>query len=657
MKRPGIFCCIAVMLVAADLQADVRLASIFGDNMVLQRGQQVMIFGWSDPATDVEVTLDDQIVTVQADDTGRWVANMNPIEVGDPFDVVVKGNKNTVAIKNCVAGEVWICSGQSNMEWRVKQTNNAEKEIATANFPLIRHCDVVNRISPIAQDDVKTTGWQICSPETAGNFTAVGFYFGRELHQELNVPIGLINTTWGGTIVEAWTSGQSLKTHPDFKDRVMEIEALSANKKALYDAERKLAEWNKAFNDALITHSDNWQDPSIDDSDWAELNAPGIWETQGHPTLDGVAWYRKTIDVPEGWSGKDLKISLAKVDDIDHTYVNGELVGNMTNHTANRVYDVPAKLVKRGKMSIAVRVADGAGGGGIHGDKRAMKLIHPTEEPISLSGKWRFKIGSKTLALGKRPKSSAFSGPNNPTALYNAMVNGLVPISFRGAIWYQGESNAGRAYQYRSLFPLLIQDWRQRWNRDDDSTFSFYWVQLANFTKPTDSPGPSRWAELREAQSMTLSLPKTGEAVIIDIGEARDIHPRNKQDVGKRLALHALVNDYGKDLVYSGPRYKDMHVNGQEVHLSFDHVGGGLIAKGGELKRFEIAGSDKIFHWATATIYGDIVAVSSEAVKDPIAVRYAWADNPEGCNLYNAEGLPASPFRTDDWPGITVPKK
>ena len=310
---------------------------------------------------------------------------------------------------------------------------------------------------------------------------------------------------------------------------------------------------------------------------------------------------------------------------------------------------MPGNLLRAGENTIAIRVADGNGAGGIHGAKENVFIKIPGQDPISLAGDWRFKPSTKTSKLGPKP-IQPFSGPNHPTLLHNAMINPLLSYNARGVIWYQGESNAGRAYQYRSLMPLLINDWRNKWNKD----LSFYWVQLANFTAAATEPGDSRWAELREAQTMALSVPNTGQAVIIDIGEANDIHPKNKQDVGKRLALIALAKDYGKSVTFSGPMYKSMKIEGDKIRLSFDHAEG-LCAKGGKLKRFEIAGDDKKFVWAEALIAGNDVVVSSSEVEHPVAVRYAWSDNPEGCNLYNGAGLPASPFRTDQWKGITEP--
>ncbi|MDG1873647.1 MAG: sialate O-acetylesterase [Mariniblastus sp.] len=637
-----------VSFTAAAQADEFRFANIFGDNMVLQRNTPVTIWGWANPNDSVEVSLRDQVIKTVADNGGKWTVKLEPLGLGEPFHVTAKTSNQAITLNNVVAGEVWICSGQSNMEWTVNNSNNAKEEKANANYPLIRHVKVQNLTSPRKKPDGPNSGWTVCTPETVGNYTAVGYYFGRHLHQELrNVPIGLINTSWGGTIIETWISSESLKSHPDFKDVVLEIEAKAGDAKTARKIEAAAKKWQEDFNVAMTDKSDQWQKANVDTTQWKKIDVPGNWEGQGYPNLDGVAWYRRSVSIPASWVGKKATLSVAKIDDIDETYVNGTKVGGLSDWTQSRKYELPAGTLVAGQNSISIRVADGHGGGGIHGSAENVFLSVANEQPISLAGKWAFKPTTKTAALGAKPLAK-FSGPNHPTLLHNAMVNPIVPFTVKGAIWYQGESNAGRAYQYQSLMPLLVKDWRNKWN----SEMSFYWVQLANFMQPSADPGPSSWAELREAQSMALRVPKTGQAVIIDIGEANDIHPRNKQDVGIRLALNALAKDYGRSIEFSGPVYKAISIVGDQARLTFDHAEG-LVAKGGKLKRFEIAGADKKFFAADAVIAGKQVIVSHPQVKTPVAVRYAWADNPLGCNLYNRAGLPASPFRSDSWKGIT----
>ena len=391
------------------------------------------------------------------------------------------------------------------------------------------------------------------------------------------------------------------------------------------------------------------------------MQLPKLWDEPELANFDGLVWFRKQVDVPESWAGKELTLELGPIDDMDATWLNGTKVGGLEtpgHYRTNRKYKVSSTVVKAGRNVIAVRVLDTSGGGGIYGRPKQMKLKPvgaSDKEAISLAGPWRYKKGFDLQSMPPQPKPpTRVNHANAPTALYNAMIAPLIPYGIRGAIWYQGESNASRAYQYRRLFPAMIKCWRQDWGQGD---FPFVFVQLANFMAVNPEPAESAWAELREAQSMTLALPNTGMAVIIDIGQAKDIHPKNKQDVGRRLALWPLAKTYAKQLVYSGPLYKSMNVEGNKVVLHFDDVGGGLIARGGgPFKGFAIAGADRKFVWADAKIDGNTVVVSSDGVAEPVAVRYAWADNPV-CNLYNKEGLPASPFRTDDWPGVTVDKK
>ena len=491
--------------------ADVKLPAVIGDNMVLQQGGKVSIWGWADPNEEVMVGVSwhNMMFAVTADKDGKWSFKMTPPEVGGPYEMTLNG-KNSITIKNILVGEVWVASGQSNMQWAVNQSANPDEEIAEANYPKIRLFYVTRKVAETPQSDCEGS-WVECSPETVPGFSAVAYYFGRHLHKELDVPVGLIHTSWGGTPAEAWTRREVLEANPDCEPILKRYDdAVAKYPQAMEEYEQKLAEWKEAVE----------------------------------------------------------------------------------------------KAKAEGKKS------------------------------------------------SQRPGAPFGPGnPHSPAGLYNAMIAPLIPYGIQGAIWYQGESNAGRAYQYRTLFPAMIKNWRKDWGQGQ---FPFLFVQLANFMDTKPEPDESSWAELREAQTMTLALPNTGMAVIIDIGEADDIHPKNKQDVGKRLALWALAETYGNKLVYSGPIYKSMKVDGSSIVLKFDHIGGGLVAKGGEeLKGFSIAGADRKFVWADAKIEGDKVVVSSDKVSEPVAVRYAWADNPV-CNLYNAEGLPASPFRTDDWPGVTI---
>lgn len=492
-------------------RADVRLPAVIGDNMVLQGGDTIRLWGWADPNEEIEIHLGwtDAAAQIQAKDDGTWTFKMAAPDFGGPYEITFKA-ANTITVKNVLVGEVWVCSGQSNMQWSVRNSADAEQEIAAARYPKIRLFSVARKVAETPQPDCEGR-WVECSPETVPGFSAVAYYFGRHLHKELNLPIGLIHSSWGGTPAEAWTSGPRLRDNAEFEPIIQRYEEAVAN-----------------YPEALVQYRENVRK----------------WE----------------------------------------------------------------------------EAAEKARAQGEAAPRRPYAPLGPDH-------------------------------PHRPSGLYNAMIAPLIPYTIQGAIWYQGESNAGRAYQYRSLFPEMIKSWWDSWGQND---FPFLFVQLANYMQTKDEPGESAWAELREAQLMTLDLPKTGMAVTIDIGEADDIHPKNKQDVGKRLALWALAETYFKDVVYSGPLYTFMNVRNDEIVLHFKHVDGGLIAQGGEpLQGFAIAGSDRQFVWADARIEGETVVVCSDEVAEPVAVRYAWADNPK-CNLYNKAGLPASPFRTDGWPGITA---
>jgi sialate O-acetylesterase len=503
--------CLGVLfLVSPVAQADVKLPAVIGSNMVLQADMKVPIWGWADAGEKVTVTVGDQKAGATADSGGKWQVRWAPMKAGaGPLEMTVAG-KNTLKLTNILVGEVWICSGQSNMEVSVSSSMDSEKEIAEAKYPKIRLFTVTKATADTPQADCKGQ-WFECSPETVPDFSAVGYFFGRELNRVLGVPVGLVNTSLGATRAEPWTSREALEADADFKI------IFGRQKQDLENYPKALEAWEKTKEMRL--------------ADW--------------------------------------KAAVEKA----------------------KAENTPLPIEPHG--------------------------------PIA-------------------PATSA----NRPSALYNGMIAPLVPFAIRGATWYQGESNIGHSVEYRKLFPAMITDWRKQWGEGD---FTFLFVQLANFKARKNEPADSKWALLREAQAMTLSLPKTGMAVIIDIGDADNIHPKNKQDVGKRLALAALAITYGKDVVYSGPMYESMKVEGDKVRLKFKHIGGGLVAKGDKLTGFAVAGEDKKFVWADARIDGDTIVVSAKDVAKPVAVRYAWADNPE-CNFYNKADLPAVPFRTDDWP-------
>lgn len=639
------------LLLSFSVYANVRLPKIFGDNMVLQRNQAIPIWGWADVNENVTIQFNKQTKNIKAGKDGKWMIKLNAESAGGPFSLLVKA-KNVITINNVLVGEVWICSGQSNMEWPVRNSNSAQQEVQQANYPQIRHFMVPKAVSSTPKEDINGGEWKLCSPETVGDFTAVGYFFARHLYNELKVPVGLINTSWGGTHVETWTSREAFEKSDEFREMIaampsINLDSLAGQRKEA--ARKKLETLQGPLKSA--SNAETWKEANVDDTNWPQMKLPGLWEQQQPGDMDGVIWFRKTIDISQEDADKTATLELAMIDDSDDSYINGVKVGSTKNkYNEKRKYNVPAGILKQGKNIIAVRVDDTGGGGGIFGDSADMKLTI-SNHITWLAGNWNFRVES--VAAG-----ASSVGPNSyPALLFNAMVNPLVPFAIKGALWYQGESNAGRAYQYRKAFPLMIIDWRKRWNQGD---FPFLFVQLASFNAANgDSKNGSTWAELREAQTMTLSLPHTGMAVATDIGEAKDIHPRNKQDVGKRLASIALNKVYGKDVVYNGPMFQSMKTEGNRVILSFTNIGSGLVMKDkdGNLKGFEIAGSDQRFYDGKASIEGEKVVVRNDSVNNPIAVRFAWADNPEEANLFNKEGFPALPFRTDKWKGITEAAK
>lgn len=645
---------VAAALFAAGLCASARAGSdkpflhpLFTDNAVLQRDTPVNVWGWTTPGETVSVRIAGRSGSAVAGPDGKWTVRLKPVKAGGPYEMTVTGPK-TVTLRNVMYGDVWVGSGQSNMEMAVSGVRNAAAEIAAADYPNIRLYDVPNTIA-LEPAETVSGEWKVCSPQTVGPFSAALFFFGRDLYKALGVPIGLLHSSWGGTVAQAWTSKATLqRDFPEFRDDLKNVEANAAMMK---EGARKFAEeveaWYEA-NDPGSKPGAGWQEANFDDSAWKTVTMPATYDAIGLADWDGIVWYRAEFNAPAGIAGKEATLRLGPIDDEDTTWVNGTAVGFTSKWDASRTYRIPAGVLKPGRNVIAVRVWDMAVVGGFGAAKGDMRLDFDGGS-VSLDIPWRYRATTSLQDAKPRPQDIT-GNPNAVTVLYNGMIRPLQPYTIKGVIWYQGEANAPAAYQYRKLLPAMIADWRATWGQGD---FPFYIVQLANWQAVKPEPGDDDWAELREAQSMTAATVRNcGIAVTIDIGEANDIHPKNKQDVGGRLALVALHDAYGKPVAYSGPVYKAMKVDGGRIVLTFSHTDAGLVAKGGPLKGFAIAGADRKFVWADAVIEGDKVVVSSPKVPNPVAVRYAWAINPE-CNLYNGAGLPASPFRTDDWPGIT----
>ncbi len=656
---------LVLLFLAIHSHADVRLPYFISDHMVLQRHQPVRFLGWANPGEKVQVRFAEQVRKTRADKSGQWRVEFPGRPAGGPFQAEISG-KNKIVLQDILVGDVWICSGQSNMEWNVANSNHAEEEVAAAQDDRIRLLQVIKDRALKPQQEILQTSWQPALGETIRKFSAVGFFFGRELRKQVDVPIGLIGSNWGGTLIETWMSPDTLRNIPEFKDKVTANLNEARTVKELEDAyDAQWRSWQEKYYPATDAGLEQgWFKSEYDAAAWPTMTLPSAWENRGLADMDGVVWFRKSFVPTKAMLDKDLYLRLGTVYNFDQAWINGQKIGETMQTAGKRTYRIARNLVVADKPNvIAIRVFNYQGIGGLADTSRAVLQVSTArngEAPsVSLVGDWSYQTSvrksfSETITELVKPRL----GPNeNPGMLFNAMIAPLLPMPIKGAIWYQGEGNADRAYQYRTLLPAMITDWRRHWQV---GPFPFFIVQLANFMDPVDEPAESAWAELREAQLMTSqNLENCGLAVAIDIGEAKDIHPRNKQDVGRRLALAACKTAYKQDLVYSGPQYKNMAVEENRIRLSWTSIGSGLTIKDkyGYLKGFTIAGADQKFYWAQAKIDGESVLVWSEQVPAPVAVRYGWANNPDDANLYNREGLPASPFRTDEWPGITFGKK
>ena len=666
------------VLASVSLQAKVELTPLFTDNMVFQQNCQAPVWGKAAPGATVSVTpsWNGKTYKTTADAHGKWTVKIDTPKGSFKKYSVTISDGEPVVLLNVVVGEVWLASGQSNMQmpvesWRAVRTN--QEDIAgAAQYADLRLLQV-SRATGTKEHDYFSADfdkWKESSPETVRNFSAAAWYFGRKLMEELKVPVGIIHSSWGGTIIEAWMSEKAIGLYPEQAGALAKVKSLSDSET---ERERTFDEEINAFirKADLKDHGKSgglalWARPDFDDTAWKTITLPCMVQ-ELWPSTNGIFWFRKTVDIPASWAGKDLTLSLGPVDDFDETYWDGELVGSGKLWNKAREYTVPGRLVKGGKTVICVRCTDDHGEGGLYGASDLLYVQGPDGQKIGLDNQWKVTL---SVSFSGAPRSTARE-PNMPTVLYNAMIKPLAPFAIKGAIWYQGESNAERAYRYRDLMQSMILDWRALWGYD----FPFYITQIAGYKDVNAIPGDDGWAELREAQAMaTRALERCGMACIIDLGEAEDIHPVRKKEVGERLARLAFANDYGRKVVADGPRFESYRVHGSNMIIRFSDVAGGLRvipsgsfaqarygsadervekAENGVLMGFQIAGPDRVWHWADARIEGNgEVVVSSPEVPQPVAVRYAWSINPV-CNLYNSEGLPAWPFRTDDWPGVT----
>ena len=615
----------------------VQPNELFTDHAVLQRGQDIIVWGTADPGGTIEVELGENEAQADVDEQGQWRVTLPPLEAGGPYELEIEG-ADEISYENVMIGDVWVASGQSNMAWALKsEVDNFEEEIANATFPNIRLFTVERNTSytPLDSMTVVEGGWVPCSPETVPDFSAVAYFFGRQIHQDEGVPVGLISTNWGGTPAEAWTSESALMTMPGFRS------AIAAQKESNVPPEQATQQRQAIIQAANQKISDPSYQPELDVSDGKTMALPTLWESADTTlqAFDGFVWFQKTVDLPTRYAGQALSLHLGMIDDNDVTWFNGQRVGETQGYSQPRVYELPADAVRGGENTITVRVQDDTGGGGLYGPADEMYLAQGDDKlSVELTGPWHYDATQETqFPVTGDPQ-------HQPTTLYNAMIAPLLPYPIKGVIWYQGESNAKRAEQYATLFPTMIEDWRKQWG---GHPFPFLFVQLANF-KPDGAPA-DQWAYLREAQNAALQLDQTGVAVTIDIGDSTDIHPRNKFDVGDRLATAARAVAYGDASVFTGPAYESMRVSGDSIIVTFQAVGEGLMKlPDEEVKGFTIAGEDRRFREAVAHIVApNEVSVWAPDLDQPVAVRYGWANNP-AVNLYSEDGLPVSPFRTDD---------
>jgi sialate O-acetylesterase len=644
-------------------RAETRVSPLIGDHMVVERGRPVRLTGTDVPGQLVRATLAGRSASAKTDAAGRWAVALPALDAGGPFELVVQGSR-ALTFADVWSGEVWLASGQSNMELPLTRTFGGD-EAAAGGCPGIRFFTVPQKTAATPRTD--TDGkWQVCDPALAAGFSAVAFHFGRDVHRALGVPVGLVQAAWGGTPAEAWTPREALTADATLKLLVDALDAAEHDPQRRADLAKALAAWEaKNFHQDTGNRGERLGFAKGAGAGWAKMEIPQVWENAGL-AIDGAVWFRREVTIPDAWTGHDLALSLGAIDDFDVTYWNGERIGATGAETplyyaAPRHYTVPARLAKAGRNVVAVRVFDHFGSGGFAGTPAQLSVgpAGASAAPLPLGGAWLYKI-ERRLPPAKadwasRPTALGADDPQSATVLWNGMVAPLAAgaPSLAGVIWYQGESNVGRAPQYRTLFPTMIRAWRAAFH---DPALPFLYVQLPNYDDPIGKAtlGEGGWAELREAQAAALREPKTAMAVTLDVGERDNLHPRNKREVGRRLALAALKLVYGRDVPVAGPTFLTATRAGDTIRARFGAIASGLVTIDGLPPRgFLIAGVDRVWHPADAQIEHDVVIVSSPDVREPLAIRYGWGNDPPN-SLRNGADLPAAPFRTDDWPLATA---
>ena len=656
----SIFCYTLSFSQGMSVENSLQLNALFSDHMVLQQSANVSFWGTYTPNETLSVTGSwGSKSTTIVDSNGHWKLDLETPEAGGPFTVEIQTKFHKKSLVNIMIGEVWLASGQSNMEMTLRGwppndiIDNSEEEIQKADYAEVRMFTVQKQLSLNPRGTFKGS-WKVSSPETAGEFSASAYFFARRLHKTLKVPIGIIHSSWGGTPVEAWTSNEQVKKTGDF-DRIL-------NTISSVDPQKETSDWFSKWKsiaipvgdkqwDQLVVYDSEFKQVDYDDSQWNQVYLPGQFDATTQVDFDGVMWFRKTVHIRDLRS--DYTLEIEAIDDMDLIYVNGNKVGGFAGASysnSKRAYKVSKRLLNKGANTIAIRAIDIGGPGTFKGP---MLLSSDSGSKISLTGYWSYRMAAEiykgklylygTEHLNLKDKAAIFKvNPKLPTVLFNAMIHPLIPYTIKGAIWYQGEENVGRAKQYKQLFPAMISDWRERWNYD----FPFYFVQIAPFQYPRENKTAlDQSQKLREAQRSTLNTINTGMVVTMDIGNFNNIHPSNKQAVGKRLAGLALANEYGKQLVASGPLFKSIKRRGEILVVNFDEIGSGLISKG-DLRGFEIAGPNMIYKIAEANIINNTIELSASTVSNPKYARYGWSDQAVPC-LFNREGLPASSFTSE----------
>jgi len=617
----------------------IKLPRLISDGMILQRESPVMVWGWASPGEKILLDFNNRQYNAVTDELGSWKITLQPVAAGGTYEMTFTAS-NRIVVKDILFGDVWVCSGQSNMEFMMERLVPLfETRLPATDNPMIRMFKVPQNYNfKAAQYDFQVGEWQKATPESVLKFSAVAWYFADELFKKYHVPIGLINASLGGSPAEAWISEDAIKEFPAYYVELQKFKNDSLISRIESQDKKRSDEWYKLLNAKDEGYKDTlnpWYKGNMQFTDWMNMDIPGYWANGPLGEVNGVVWFKKEINVPASMAGKPARLVLGCIVDADYAFINGVQVGTTGYMYPSRKYIVAPGILHEGINSIVLRVISNRGKGGFVAGK-SYELV-TQDERLDLKGNWQYRLGAVMDPL----EGQTFVRWK-PVGLFNSMISPLLNYTIKGAVWYQGESNTSRYNEYTKLLSTLITDWRSKWNQGN---FPFLFVQLPNFMEAKAQPSESEWALFREAQMKALSVPMTGMVVTYDIGEWNDIHPLNKKEVGVRLALTAGKVAYGDGkVVYSGPVYQSFKIKGNKIIITFQNTGSGLMARGGELKYFSVAASDGKFIWANAKIENGRVVVWNNEIQHPVSVRYAWADNPEGANLYNKEGLPAVPF-------------